>query len=80
MRILIALPGIHRYDRGAEIAFMAVAKELAKLGDEVTLIGSGERRIGTPYRYLHASSVRRERFERFDICSTASASLPTQRI
>ena len=65
MRILIALPGIHQYDRGAEIAFIAVAKELAKSGDEVTLIGSGEGRGGAPYRYLRAASVRRERFERF---------------
>jgi glycosyltransferase involved in cell wall biosynthesis len=65
MRILIALPGIHRYDRGAEIAFIAVAKELAKSGDAVTLIGSGEAREGTPYRFLRAASVRREHFERF---------------
>jgi glycosyltransferase involved in cell wall biosynthesis len=65
MRILIALPGIHRYDRGAEIGFIAVAKELAKSGDAVTLIGSGEARGETPYRYLRAASVRREYFERF---------------
>jgi glycosyltransferase involved in cell wall biosynthesis len=65
MRILIALPGIHRYDRGAEIAFIAVAKELVKFGDAVTLIGSGERRDGSPYRFLRASSLRREHFERF---------------
>lgn len=65
MRILIALPGIHRYDRGAEIAFIAVARELVKSGDEVTLIGSGEARDGAPYRYLRAASVRREHFERF---------------
>jgi glycosyltransferase involved in cell wall biosynthesis len=65
MRILIALPGIHRYDRGAEIAFIAVAKELAKLGEALTLIGSGEAREGTPYRFLQAGSVRREHFERF---------------
>jgi glycosyltransferase involved in cell wall biosynthesis len=65
MRILIALPGIHRYDRGAEIAFIAVAKELAKIGDEVTLLGSGEPRSGQAYRYLRAASLRRERFESF---------------
>src|ERR1700754_5134505 len=64
MRILIALPGLHRVDRGAEIAFIAVAKEFAKLGDAVTLIGSGESRPGTPYRFLHAASVPRERFEK----------------
>ena len=41
MRVLFALPGLHKYDRGAEIAFIAIARELAKAGDEVTLIGSG---------------------------------------
>jgi glycosyltransferase involved in cell wall biosynthesis len=65
MRILFALPGLHRYDRGAEIAFIAVANELAKSGDSVTLIGSGEAREGTPYRFLRAASLRREYFERF---------------
>jgi glycosyltransferase involved in cell wall biosynthesis len=65
MRILIALPGIHRYDRGAEIAFIAVARELVKSGDEVTLIGSGDRRDGSPYKFLRAASLRREHFERF---------------
>src|SRR5207247_908296 len=65
MRILIALPGLHRLDRGAEIAFIAVAKELAKTGDTVTLIGSGRTRPEMPYRFLHAASVPREYFEAF---------------
>ncbi len=65
MRILIALPGIHRYDRGAELAFIAVAKELAKSGDAVTLIGSGKAREEIPYRFLRAASVPREYFERW---------------
>jgi glycosyltransferase involved in cell wall biosynthesis len=63
MRILIALPGLHRIDRGAEIAFIAVAKEIAKNGDDVTLMGSGEARPGMPYRFLHTASVPREKFE-----------------
>lgn len=63
MRILIALPGLHRIDRGAEIAFIAVAKELAQGGDQVTLIGSGEERPGAPYRFLKAASVPRESLE-----------------
>jgi glycosyltransferase involved in cell wall biosynthesis len=63
MRILFALPGLHRVDRGAEIAFIAVANELAKTGDVVTLIGSGSSRTSTPYRYLRAPSVTREHFE-----------------
>ena len=37
MRILFALPGLHRYDRGAEVAFISIAEELAKAGDMVTL-------------------------------------------
>ena len=65
MRVLIALPGLHRLDRGAEIAFIAVAKELARLGDKVTLIGSGKTTEITPYKFLHVPSVRRERFEKF---------------
>ena len=65
MRILFALPGFHRHDRGAETAFMSLANELARTGDKVTLIGSGQRRDGTHYRFLRAPSVSRERFERF---------------
>jgi glycosyltransferase involved in cell wall biosynthesis len=65
MRVLFALPGLHRYNRGAEIAFISVARELAKAGETVTLIGSGPERVGAPYRYLRAASIARERFERF---------------
>ena len=43
MRILFALPGLHRHDRGAEVAFIAIARELARAGHAVTLIGSGPR-------------------------------------
>lgn len=65
MRVLFALPGLHRYDRGAEVAFIAVARELAKAGDFVTLIGAGEARAGEPYRFVHAACVRRVNFESF---------------
>lgn len=65
MRILFALPGLHRVERGAEIAFVSVGSELAGLGDEVTLIGSGPPIAGRPYNYMQAQSVPRERFERF---------------
>jgi glycosyltransferase involved in cell wall biosynthesis len=65
MRVLFALPGLHRYDRGAEIAFTSVAGELAKAGDVVTLIGSGSQRPLTSYRFLHVPSVNREYFESF---------------
>jgi len=64
MRILFALPGLHRYDRGAEIAFISIATELAKVGDDVTLIGSGPRRTAQ-YRYLRVRSVGRTHFESF---------------
>src|SRR5262249_8402506 len=65
MRILFALPGLHRYDRGAEIAFISIASELAKSGDVVTLIGSGTSRTGQCYRFMHAPSFARRHFESF---------------
>ena len=65
MKVLFALPGLHRENRGAEIAFISIAGELAKAGDMVTLIGSGRERAGTPYRFLRAPSVARQHFESF---------------
>ena len=65
MRILFALAGLHRVQRGAEIAFLSVATELAKAGEDVTLIGSGPSLEDRPYRYIEASAIPRERFERF---------------
>src|SRR4051812_421663 len=65
MRILFALPGLHRHNRGAEIAFTAIAGELARAGHEITLIGSGQPSPEAPYRFLHAASVPRERFAHF---------------
>jgi len=65
MRVLFALPGLHRYNRGAEVALTSIARELVKTGAAVTLIGSGPRQEGTPYRFIRASSIRRENFELF---------------
>jgi glycosyltransferase involved in cell wall biosynthesis len=65
VRILFALAGLHRVDRGAEVAFMSLASKLARQGDEVTLIGSGQERPGKEYRFIHAPSIRREAFERW---------------
>lgn len=65
MRILFALAGLHRVSRGAEVAFLAIAQALAKSGDEVTLIGSGNEISGKPYHYIRVGAVPRERFERF---------------
>ena len=42
MKILMALPGLHRVSRGAEVAFESVASGLAQSGEiEVTVAGSG---------------------------------------
>jgi len=65
MKVLFALPGLHRYDRGAEIAFIEVARELAKLGHTITLMGSGKRKSAAPYRFLHVGCLAREKFSAF---------------
>jgi glycosyltransferase involved in cell wall biosynthesis len=65
MKIAFALPGVHKVDRGAEVAFISVARELASAGDDVTLFGSGAQRDGEPYRFVHVPTVPRERFEHF---------------
>ncbi len=65
MRVLFALQGLHKYNRGAEIVFIAVAREMAKAGDRVTLIGSGRADPAAPYRFLRAPSAPREWFEAF---------------
>lgn len=65
MRIAFALPGFHKVDRGAEIALLAIAQELAALGHEVTVFGSGQSRDGMLYRFRHVPSIPRELFERF---------------
>ena len=44
---------------------MSVASQLARRGDEVTLIGSGPARPDREYRYIQAPSIRRENFERW---------------
>ena len=64
LRVLFALPGLHRVVRGAEVAFESVAREIARIpGYAVTLIGSGEARAGEPYDYRRARCIRREKFE-----------------
>lgn len=65
MRILFALPGLHRLERGAEVAFTSLASELARQGNQVTLIGSGHAWPETGYDFLHAGAVARETFERW---------------
>ncbi len=63
-RVLFALPGLHRINRGAETAFESVARELARLdGFEVTLLGSGEARAEEPYRFLRSPCICRHKLE-----------------
>lgn len=64
MKLFFALPGFHRYDRGAEVALLSVARELARSGEEVTVAGSGPARADAPYDYLQVPSIRREKLER----------------
>lgn len=68
MKLLFALPGFHRYDRGAEVALLAVASELARSGHDVTVIGTGEQRPSVPYRYRQIPAIARERFEGLPTC------------
>jgi glycosyltransferase involved in cell wall biosynthesis len=66
MRILFALPGLHRTKRGAEVVFEAVAHHIAMRGDhEVSVAGSGEPIEDRAYRFHHIPSRPRERFERW---------------
>ncbi|TCD04859.1 glycosyltransferase [Erythrobacteraceae bacterium CFH 75059] len=65
LRLLFALSGFHRIDRGAETALLRVAQELAGTGAaEVVVAGSGLPRADTAYRFVHVPSPGRERFER----------------
>ena len=66
LRVLFALPGLHRVNRGAEVALESIAAELARMdGFEVTLMGSGQPRPGSPYRFVHVGDVAREHFEKW---------------
>lgn len=66
MRILFALPGLHRFGRGAEIVFESIAQEIAAAGThDVTLVGSGGERNDRAYRFIQVPAVSRERFERW---------------
>jgi glycosyltransferase involved in cell wall biosynthesis len=66
MRLCFALPGLHRVDRGAEVAIERVADLLARRPEcEVTVFGSGPERPGRGYRYVRVACVSRDRFERW---------------
>jgi glycosyltransferase involved in cell wall biosynthesis len=66
MRMLFALPGLHRVRRGAEIVLESVAQEIALEGEhDVTLIGSGTPIPDRAYRFRRVPIVSREQFERW---------------
>lgn len=60
------LPGLHRVNRGAEVAFEALGRSLASHPDDtVTLIGTGAPQPDVPYTFLPTRSASRRRFERW---------------
>jgi hypothetical protein len=66
LRILFALPGLHRVHRGAEVALEEVARRAARDQRlDITLVGSGPERPDEPYSYRRVSTVAREAFEHF---------------
>ncbi len=65
MKVLFAQSGLHRIQRGGEVALMNLAEELAALGDEVTVAGQGDDIAGRPYRFIHVPVISRDRFERW---------------
>ena len=65
LRVLFALPGFHRVARGAEAALENVARQLARRGCAVTLVGGGDPRPGEPYQFIQADVSARERFEKW---------------
>ena len=67
MRLAFALPGFHRYDRGAEVALLSVAEALARSGNAVTVFGGGPERADRAYRFCHVPMIARERFEKFPV-------------
>ncbi len=66
MHILFALPGLHRFARGAEVVFESVAQQIASQGDhKVTLVGSGQPMADRAYDFVSVPAISRERFEKW---------------
>jgi glycosyltransferase involved in cell wall biosynthesis len=63
LRFLFALPGFHTEERGAEVALLAVADQLARSGDAVTVIGTGPDRPAAAYAYRQVAAIGRRRLE-----------------
>lgn len=64
LRYLFALPGFHQEERGAEVALLSVADQLAKGGNLVTVIGAGPQRPGRAYEYRQVVAINRRRLEK----------------
>ena len=64
MRVLISLAGLHRVDRGAEIALEAIADGLGRRGHNVTVVGGGTEVAGRHYRFVRRAMIPRARFDR----------------
>lgn len=63
LRVAFMLPGLHRVNRGAEVAIESIAGELGRRDDfDITLFGSGDAKAGRPYRFVHAACLDRRRF------------------
>lgn len=62
-RALFALPGIHRIQRGAEVAMEAVADQLSRRGHRVTVAGGGPPRTDRLYDYIQIAHRGREYLE-----------------
>jgi glycosyltransferase involved in cell wall biosynthesis len=66
MHVLLALAGLHRVRRGAEVAFESIAQKIAVDGKhKVTVVGSGQPRSGCAYSFRHIPAISRTRFERW---------------
>jgi glycosyltransferase involved in cell wall biosynthesis len=66
IRLAVVLPGLHRVNRGAEVALESVSAQLARLDDfQVTLFGSGGSRPGDLYSFCRVRNLPRERFRRW---------------
>jgi glycosyltransferase involved in cell wall biosynthesis len=66
LRILFSLPGLHRVNRGAEVALETVAYHAAQSPNfNVTIFGSGRPRPTQPYHYKQLKGLPRELFEKF---------------
>jgi len=66
LRLCIALPGLHRVNRGAEVVLEEIARRAAAdHGFDVTVFGSGPPRDNQPYTYHQLRTLHRETFEHF---------------